>query len=96
MFFKNNFGQTSYSYSSKTHVPEIDLTNSAADRTRRKVGTTQVKNKPAAWTRLEVKGYLFLKELQPGCIEREPQNPMGVHQTPPFLGERHRERKTPY
>lgn len=61
-----------------------------------KAGTTQVENKPAAGTRLEVKGYLFLIELQPGCIEREPQNPTGVHQTPPFLGERHRERKTPY
>lgn len=59
-------------------------------------GTTQVKNKLAAGTRLEVKGYLFLIELQPGCIEWEPQNSAGVHQTPPFLGERHRERKTPH
>ncbi|KAI9516940.1 hypothetical protein NQZ68_011417, partial [Dissostichus eleginoides] len=30
----------------------------------------------------------------PGSIEREPQSPAGVHQTPPFLGEKHRGRNT--
>lgn len=45
-------------------------------------------------TRLEVRGYLLLIELQPGGIEWEPQSPTGVHQTPPALGERHRERET--
>lgn len=46
---------------------------------------------------LEVRRYLLLIELQPGSIEREPQNPTGVHQTPAFsLGGRHRgERDTP-
>lgn len=59
------------------------------------------KKKAPVGTRLEVRGYLLLIELQPGSIEREPQSPAGVHQTPPFLGERHththtvRERHTP-
>lgn len=38
-------------------------------------------------TRLEVRGYLLLIELQPGSKEREQQSPTGVHQTPPVLGE---------
>ena len=44
-------------------------------------------------TRLEVRGYLLLIELQPGGIKRDTQTPTGVHQTPPVLGERHRERE---
>lgn len=46
---------------------------------------------------LELRCYLLLIELQPGSIEREPQHPTGVHQTPAFsLGGRHRgERDTP-
>lgn len=49
--------------------------------------------KEAPVTRLEVRGYLFLNELQPGSIKRDTQTPSGVRQTPPFLGERHHKRE---
>lgn len=49
--------------------------------------------KEAPVTRLEVRGYLFLNELQPGSIKRDTQTPAGVRQTPPFLGERHHKRE---
>lgn len=62
----------------------------------RGLNETQAKGEKKAQlgTKLEVRGYLLLIELQPGGIEREPQSSAGVHQTPPVLGERHRERET--
>lgn len=60
--------------------------SSLSDSTRGRAGR-------ARGTRIEVRGYLFLNELQPGSIKRDTQTPTRVHQTPPFLGEKHHERE---
>lgn len=82
-------------------VPELSAYSAGETVLEAEAGTIRdpfgggARRKTPVGTRLEVIGYLFLIELQPGGIEREPQNPSGVHQTPPVLGERHRERETP-
>lgn len=72
-------------------VSPVDCTRS---RARTKWDPGEGGKKAQLGTKLEVRGYLLLIELQPGGIEREPQSSAGVHQTPPVLGERHRERET--
>lgn len=79
----------------RRHLVSVDSSVSPALLEAEQVLNETQKKAPVG-TRLEVRGYLLLIELQPGSIEQEAHSPTGVHQTPPVLGERHRERETPH